>query len=284
MSMTTNVTSPRYLHDDPTVGIPVAHTYFDQLGLAEGDADYDPNIQDSDGLVSYIVATSNPVPDALKVLYNEIKPVMEGLSNVVVSAILKQTGTDPKKQHDPSMWRGPMQAMTKAFCGGFSRTAKHYHQSVRGVDVATKFLNILLDAVISEGAALADFRQFLESQGETMRAEISGGQNSYLYANVAITHELFQGTDGTWIYVPKFKSYFTQFNQETFKLTSSCASYDSFKFNFDLDVMTGAFMVASWQDSQEFRDQVEDFIRKFQKVNIEDSSNYFNGIFESTQA
>lgn len=275
--------SPDYLQDDPTNGIKIAHAYFDQIGLAKTTGEYDPNIQDSDGLVSYIVATSNPVPEEMKSLYQEISPIMEGLSNVVVSAILKQAGTDPVKQHDPGTWRGPMQAMTKAFCGGFSETTKHYDQRIRGVDVATKFINILIDAVVSEGAALADFKKFLESQGETMRTEVSQGQNSYLYANIAITHEIFQASDGTWIYVPKFKSYFTQFNQETFKLTSACASYDSFKFYFDLDVMTGAFMVSSWKNSAEFRKQVNEFIEKFRKTNIADSSNYFDGIFDSKQ-
>ncbi|EGR0686886.1 hypothetical protein ND925_06525 [Vibrio diabolicus] len=277
-----NPIDPAYLTDDHSKKITLAHSYFESIGVDQfKEGELDPNIQDSDGLVSYMVATSNPVPDEISKLYDEIAPIMEGLSNVVVSAILKQAGTDTEKKHDPATWRGPMQAMMKAFCSGFSETSKSYNQKVKGVEIANKFINIVLDAIVSEGAALNDFRKFLESQGETMRTEISAGANTYLYANVAIAHEIFQATDGRWIYVPKFKSYFTQFTQETFKITAGCASYDSFDFNFDLDIMTGAFMVNNWSSSEDFRKRTKEFIDRFQKANIADSSNYFDGIFES---
>lgn len=281
MSKIIGATSSLYLFDDPTERIRSAHNYFDSLGISDVAANLDPNIQDSDGLVSYIAATTNPVPSKMKKLYEEIKPVMEGLTNVVVSSILTKAGTDPAKQHDPDVWREPIQYMTKAFCGGFSEATKHYDQKIRGVEIATKFINILIDAVINQGAALADFTKFLQSQGETMRTQISEGQNSYLYACVSIVHEIFEAPDKTFIYVPKFKSYFTQFTQKTFKISSACASYDSFEFNFDLDIMTGAFMVSSWENSETFRKHVTDFIERFQKTNIEDSANYFDGIFNS---
>ncbi|HYE75898.1 MAG TPA: hypothetical protein VEF04_21315, partial [Blastocatellia bacterium] len=146
--------SNRFLQDDPTALIKQASSYFDSLGLADVQAgDLDPNIQDSDGLVSYVVASTNPPPKEIKELYEEVAPVMEGLTNVVVSAILKQAGTDDAKKHDPKLWEAPMQAMTKAFCAGFSQEKKQYNQQIRGVEVSTKFLNILIDAVVSEGTA-----------------------------------------------------------------------------------------------------------------------------------
>lgn len=283
-SMPSKAASFRYHHSNPALSllIPEAHSYFDSLGLAELGG-LDPNMQDSDGLVSYIVASSNPPPQEIKDLYDQIAPVMEGLTNVVTSAVIKQAGTDDTKKHDPATWKAPMQAMTKAFCAGFSVEEKQYNKTVRGVEVATSFINILIEAAVSQGAALASFAKFLESQGETMRLQASDEGDHYLYACVSIVHEIFQAADGRWIYVPKFKSYFTKFSRETFKLTAGCVSYTEYKFKFDLQVMTGAFMVESWKNFPSFRTAVRDFIDKFQKANIKDSENYFDGIFNSSQ-
>ena len=282
--------SPDSQIDDPEERIDAAFRQFDTIiqpldtaGMRTAEAELNPNIQDSDGLVTYIVASTNPPPPHMVELYDELRPVMEGLTNVVVTAVLKQAGADSKKLHDPAVWRVPMQAMVKAFCSGFSQTTRSYNERVRGVQVATKFINILIEAVVHQGAALKDFTRFLESQGEAIQGEVAKGKSSYLYAAVSIAHELFQATDGRWIYVPKFKSYFTQFSQETLAITSSCGSYKDFRFKFDLDIMAGAFMVASWENVPKFRSSVRDFIDRFQQTNIEDSTNYFDGIFESAR-
>jgi hypothetical protein len=278
--------SGNYLIDDPKPSIEKAHEYFSGLKGPEFKAGpFDPNIQDQDGLVSYLVASTNPPPTEIQKLYDEIAPVMEGLTNVVVSAILKIAGDDESKKHDPSVWRDPFQAMAKAFCGGFSQESKSYQQQVRGVEVASKMINIITDAVVNTGSAVfKGFVDFLTSQGEVIKAEISGTNNDYLYAAVTIVHEIFEASDGRFIYVPKFKSYFTKFNQETLKISTSCGSYNQYKFNFDLQIMTGAFMVNTWQSDKDFQTQVKDFIKKFQEANIQDSTNYFEGVFNSNQS
>jgi hypothetical protein len=277
-----NATHPRHMHDDPLTLVATAHDYFDSLGLAES-GELNPNMQDGDGLVSFICGTTNPPEPVLK-LYDEVKPVVEGLTNVVVSAVLKQAGMDDKKKHDPLIWRGPMEAMMKGFCSTYSEAKQGYDQQVYGVEIATKFINIILDAVVAQGAALKDFTKFLQQQGDTMRTEISIGQKSYNYACVSIVHEIFGTPTGRYVYVPKFKSYFTRFTQDTFKVTSACASVDSFRFKFDLSIVTGGFMVETFQSNPDFRKKVQDFIDKFQKTNIADSENYFDRIFDSESA
>ena len=281
--------SPDYQYDDINPQVETAFEYFALIsgpapGARVAAAPLNPNIADSDGLVSYIVASANKPPKHMQSLYDEIRPVMEGLTNVVVSAVIKKAGAVTAKKHDPATWRDPMQAMMKAFCSGFSQTTRSYDQRVRGVEVATKIINILIEAVVSHGAALADFTKFLESQGKTINGALSKEKSSYLYAAVSIVHEIFETAAGTWVYVPKFKSYFTQFTQETRKITTSCASAADFRFKFDLDIMTGAFMVSSWTSVPSFRQSVEDFIARFQQTNIKDSTNYFDSIFESSLA
>jgi Virulence factor Evf len=283
-TMTSKAASFRHHYSNRALSplIEEGHSYFDSLGLAMSEK-LDPTIQDSDGLVSYIVASSNPPPKEIEELYKQIAPIMEGLTNVVISAVIKQAGTDDKKKHDPLIWKASMNAMCKAFCGGFSTESQKYNKTVKGLEIATSVINILMTAAVSQGAALGSFVKFLQSQGETMRLQVSGEGDRYQYASVSIVHEIFQASDGRWIYVPKFKSYFTQFSRETFKVTAGCGSYESFEFNFDLQVMTGAFMVENWKNFPSFRNEVQSFINKFQKANIKDSENYFDGIFNSTQ-
>ena len=276
------ITQSGFTVDDPTPRIQESSAYFDQLGLAEVEEDFDPNIQDGDGLVSYIVASTNPPPSEIRNLYDEIVPVMEGLSNVIVSALLKTAGSDDEKKHDPNIWEAPFKSVASAFCSGFSSEKKGYNQVVRGVEVASKVINIITDAVVGTNSAVfKGFVDFLESQGETIRLETSSRKENYQYSAVTIIHEIFEAVDGRWIYVPKLKSYFTEFTSETLKISSSCSSYTKYKFDFDLRVLTGAFQVGSWQSSKEFQDLTHEFIDKYRKTNIQESENFFDGIFNS---
>ncbi len=285
MNTILNHMSPVYLKDDPTVDVKAADQFFSGLGVFDKRMGLvgamDPDIQDSDGLVTYVVATTNPPPPEIVSLYNEIKPVMEGLTNAVVSAILKVAGNDKKKLHDPAGWREPLKMVTKAFCSGFSETSQHYSQRIMGVELAEKFMNVLMNAVVSNCTALGSFANFLKGQGDAIRAEITTDHTSFNYACVSIIHEILQAPNGSWAYVPKFKSYFTSFNQNNLKVASSCASAKHVHLDFDLNVMTGAFMVESWSHSSDFQQQTKAFIAKFQKLNVAESTNYFEGIFDS---
>lgn len=284
--MSYNTVSFRHLQDNPNSLIQEADSYFeslfDSLELAVS-GELDPNIQDSVGLVSYIVASTNPPPPEIKRLYDEIAPIMEGLIDVVVSAVLKSAGNDDQKKHDPAIWQPPINAIFKSFCGGVSVGKKFYDQKIVGVEIATKYLNILIGAAVSQGAAWQSFGTYLLSEGETIRFQASGKENGYLYASISIVHNIFQAKDGKWLYVPSFNIYFTKFSRETFKLTRACNSIDQFRFKFDFDVMIGNFMVANWHKSPDFQEKVSDFIKKYKKTSIKGSENYFEGIFESTQ-
>lgn len=284
--MSYHAASFRHLQDNFNFSIQEADLYFESLADSIGlgmPKELDPNIQDSGGLVSYIVASTNPPPPQIKELYDEIVPVMEGLIDVVVSAVLKSAGNDDPKKHDPSSWKTPMEMMMSLFCGGRSQGTQFYDHEIVGVEVPSKFLNILIEEVVSQGAALDSFAKFLQSQGETMRAEASGKGNGYLYAIVSIVHKIFQAADGRWLYGPEFKICFTKFSRETFKLTNACASSKQFRFQFDLEIISGVFMVETWKTNLEFQKLVREFINKYKQTSIKDSENYFEEIFESIQ-
>lgn len=259
------------------------HQYFTDLGLAERAKEKpDPTIQDTDGLVSYVNASTNQPPQKLMDEWRKISAILEGFTGIVVAAVLELAGGDTAKKHDPATWNGPLNAIVKAFFGPYKDDAQKLDKEVVGVEVATQFIEILLAAAVTGGAgALPAFEKFLQSQGESMRIEAGGSGAHYKYACIGMAHELFEIEPGNWLYVPKLKYYFTQFDQETWKVTSGCVSAQHFKFHFELRNLAAAFRLEYWRQNDWFKKEVDDFIAKYTKANIKDSTNYFDGVFDS---
>lgn len=257
-----------------------AEAYWDSLDL--GQDPYNPNIADTDGLVTYINATTNNPPPELVKLRQDMSRVLEGLVGIVAAAVLKAAGSDDKAKHNPDLWTTPMEKGLAPFMGGFSSEVTSYDRTVVGIEIATQFLNILIDAVSGQGGQLAAFKSFLTSQGETMRIYGGSSAESYQYACVGIVHELFQVEDGEWVYVPKIRAYFTAFTKETWSVNIGCASAQKFHFSFLVQKFVTPFKLQTWQEEDWFREEVDAFIKKYTKAEIDQSANYFDGIFEST--
>jgi hypothetical protein len=276
--MTTTTLAPTLTRDEMKLAIREAGGYFDSLHMA---AAYDPNIADKDGLVSYVNGTSNPPPPELVKERTEVSRVLEGLCSVVTSAVLAKSGADDAKKHDPTLWTEPIQRGMGPFISGYSREEVTYKRKVRGVEVATQFLNILIDAVSGDGGALNSFKKFLTDQGKTIGIQGSNTQEGYKYACIGMVHEVFQIEGGQWIYAPKIRLYFTSFTRSTFKISAACASYEEIDFDFQVEKIVAPFRIETWRQDPVFRKQVDDFITKYNKANIDRSENYFDGIFDS---
>lgn len=276
----TTALAPGLNQDEFQLVLNDAQAYLDGLRLADG---LDPNIADKDGLVTYINGSSNPPPPELVEERNKIAVVLEGLCSIVTAAVLTKAQGESQK-HDPAVWSEPLRRGLAPFISGYSDEQVKYQRTVRGVDVATQFLNILMAAVIEPGGALLSFKNFLAGQGQTIGLKGEGTKEGYKYACIGMVHEIFQIENGQWIYVPKIRMYFTSFNRETFKLSSACASYEDFKFDFQVQKLVAAFRIETWRQDEGFRKQVDDFIKKYTKLNIDQSENYFDGIFESKGA
>ena len=208
--------------------------------------------------------------------------MLEGLCNVVTSAVLAQAGADPAKRHESDLWAGPVEKGLKPFISGYASEEVEYRRDVRGVDVALQFLNILISAAGQAGGALTGFQAFLADQGKTISLQGSNTQEGYKYACIGMVHEVFQIEGDQWVYTPKIRMLFTRFTRETFRISTSCASYQQMKFNFEVRKIIAPFRIETWRQDEEFRGQVDAFIKKYTKVAIEESENYFDGIFNST--
>jgi hypothetical protein len=280
--MTTALT-PTLTSEEFSLALHEAYAYLDNLGLdGRVAADFDPDIADKDGLVTYINGTSNPPPPELVEERKKVSVVLEGLCSVVTSAVLAKAGTDEAQKHNPDLWADPVRYGLAPFISGYASEEVQYRRTVRGVDVATQFLNILIDAVTQAGGALDSFKNFLAGQGKTIGLKGENTQEGYKYACIGMVHEVFQiEGDGPWVYVPKIRMYFTHFTRETFKISAGCASYSDFKFDFQVRKIVAPFRVETWRQDEEFRNQVNAFIKKYTKLSIDQSENYFDGIFSS---
>lgn len=260
--------------------------YFRSLGLGSSSSTtvYDPTISDSNGLVSYLNATTNEPPPELVEERREISAVLEGLTGIVVAAVLETAGQDDKAKHDPGLWEAPIRYGLSGFTSGMSVETVTYQRRVRGVDVATEFLNILMNAVTDAGAALTGFRNFIQSQGDTMGVEGKDTEEGYRYACLGIVHEIFQISDDEWIYMPKIRGCFTSFDTETFKINAGCFSYHEFDFNFKVETIVAPFRIETWRRDPEFRKDVDNFIKELTGAKIDQSRNYFKDIFKARPA
>jgi hypothetical protein len=243
--------------------------------------EYDPNIADSDGLVTYINGTTNAPPPELVKERQEISVVLEGLVGIVTAAVLQSAGEDAAAKHKPKLWEDPIKYGLGPFISGYTSSATTYKREVVGVEIATQFLNILIDAVTEEGGALASFRKFLTDQGETIRIQGEKTEEGYRYACIGLVHEIFQVENQQWIYVPKIRMYFTSFTRETFKVSSACVSVEKVRFDFAVEKFVAPFKIETWRRDSDFREQVDKFIKDFSKAQIKQSTNYFDGIFKS---
>ncbi|HEY3506470.1 MAG TPA: hypothetical protein VGN37_27235 [Actinocatenispora sp.] len=277
----TSILTPEHTADERKLAILQASSYLDSLNMA---GEYDPNIADKDGLVTYINATTNEPPPELIEERKKVSQILEGLTGIVTAAVLATAGEDDKAKHRPDLWKDPVMYGLSPFISGYQSETTEYHRTVQGVEVATQFLNILMAAVVDQGAALSAFAKFLEGQGATIKLKGSNTEEGYKYACIGMVHELFQVENEEWIYTPKIRMYFTEFTRKTFNITSSCASYQKISFDFKVQKFVVPFKIETWRQDQGFRTQVDDFIKKYTKAQIGRSENYFDKVFQSSPA
>jgi hypothetical protein len=258
-----------------------SESFLMNLGLHQLGEAPNPNIVDKDGLVTYLNASTNPPPAKLLETQKKVSAAMEGLTGIVVAAVLKIANGDDKKKHDPKLWNMVFEKAIQPFFGAYSNSKEEYHKDVKGVEVATNFINFLLNAVVSQGPALAGLTRFLSSQGESIRIQAGKEGDGYEYAVVSIIHEIYQRGEDDWVYIPKIKFYFTSFTRQNYTITSSCASYNHFKMDFELVAVTAAFQINKWEQDKAWRDRLNAFIDKYTKAKIDESENYLDSIFDS---
>lgn len=245
--------------------------------------DLNPTIEDSQGFVSYIMPVANQAPPELMDDVRVLGGKLQSLIGIVTAAVLTIAEGDIEKLHQYATWAEPFKQIGIAWFSQFGASDRSEHKEIEGVEVSTQFIQIIMDAVVDEGAAMASFAKFLKSQGDSMRLQVEDSGEGYKYASLSIVHEVFQLPDQTWEYVPKLRCLWTEFTKDTFEITSGCGSVDRYRFDFDAKQMTGVFNYQQWRGDLEYRKKLDNFIEDLQDAQIGRSKNYFETVFKSKQ-
>ena len=270
-----------YLHEYEPDIIARHHAYFGELTTLPT-ADIDPNIADRFGLVSYPDLTTNPPPNDLKKLYDELSIVLRGLVGILTSAVVTKAGSHLEKRHHPDLWIDALSRGLGAFFGATSEGTEPYDQEIVGRQIAEKVLTILTRATVQEDRAYRDFNGFLAQQGQEARAKAGNRKAGYRYGTVEMLHEITGSTASGWVYHPRVSLRFTEFTDTTFPLTSACTSRRRFRFRFRVRHYTASFKKDTWRSEPAFRQTVRRFIKDYNKTDIPRSKNYHRGVFTST--
>lgn len=151
-------------------------------------------------------------------------------------------------------------------------TSQEYSQTIRGVELATSFLETIF-GVISGGPLLAAFRAFLRGQGQKIEVRVNRGRQRVRVGVIAVVLVLDDTEPATL--KPMLKGYFADFDQKQQKVYTSCGSFDTFDFTFSYQTAACIFNYRSLENPL-IRDDFDRFIRSTQIDDIGRSSNFFN--------
>jgi hypothetical protein len=235
---------------------------------------------DKDGLVEFICGVELLEDPIISAKLVELKSLLISITTVVTAYINKYAAAYGQEyKTDADLWA---KALSHIPLMGPSKVDQQtYSRKMRGVEIAGDFINLVLDIASGEGNALNNFKSFLEKQGNSLRAGIEENHDFYKTITVGIAVEV--GEIGSQIvYYPKIKLYRVNFDRETSKFSSSCASYEEVTIHFDYIYGVGIFDYESL-NNPDIKADFDKFITGQQKAQIEDATTFFNEEFEPKQ-
>lgn len=232
---------------------------------------------DKDGLVEFIVA--NELLDDPAVMANlaEQKAYLIAITSVVTAYINRYAEAYGEQyKTDADLWA---RALSKIPLMGPSKIDQQsYSRHIKGLSIATDFINFIMDVVVSQGTtALASFNKFLQKQGNAIRFGVENNKDFYKTITVGVTVEVFK-VGNELVYVPKIKQYRVNFDRQNSKFTSACASAEFVDIYFNYLYAANVFDYEALKDPEIKRD-FDNFIQKQRKAQIEEADTFFNDDF-----
>jgi hypothetical protein len=228
---------------------------------------------DQDGLINIILA--NPVvPPELQRLLEEQQQNLIDLVGVGTRYIRKQTEVDPNKKYDVALWQQVFNHLP--LMGPSKFTKQTFSRQVRGIEIATAFMTHLLNAVVlGQGAALKEFAEFLQGQGEAIRLGTERNQDGFTMGSIGIILETMEVAGKTQL-LPKIKANFVEFTRQNYQFTAMCVKRERVNINFVSETAVSLFNYKALE-KQDVKEAFDRFIGKTQKDDITDADNFFNG-------
>ncbi|MNO27530.1 hypothetical protein D3C76_174080 [compost metagenome] len=232
---------------------------------------------DKDGLVEFIVANELLDDPAVMARLAEQKAYLIAITSVVTAYINRYAEAYGEQyKTDADLWA---RALSKIPLMGPSKIDQQsYSRHIKGLSIATDFINFIMDVVVSQGTtALASFNKFLQKQGDAIRFGVENNKDFYKTITVGITVEVFK-VGSELVYVPKIKQYRVNFDRQNSKFTSACASAEFVDIHFNYLYAANVFDYEALKDPEIKRD-FNNFIQKQRKAQIEEADTFFNDDF-----
>ncbi|MBV7470377.1 hypothetical protein [Aeromonas sp. sif0611] len=232
---------------------------------------------DKDGLVEFIVANELLDDPAVMAKLAEQKAYLIAITSVVTAYINRYAEAYGEQyKTDADLWA---RALSKIPLMGPSKIDQQsYSRHIKGLSIATDFINFIMDVVVSQGTtALASFNKFLQKQGDAIRFGMENNKDFYKTITVGVTVEVFK-VGNELVYVPKIKQYRVNFDRQNSKFTSACASAEFVDIHFNYLYAANVFDYEALKDPEIKRD-FDSFIQKQRKAQIEEADTFFNDDF-----
>ncbi|MDM5077073.1 hypothetical protein OB931_11910 [Aeromonas media] len=232
---------------------------------------------DKDGLVEFIVANELLDDPAVMARLAEQKAYLIAITSVVTAYINRYAEAYGEQyKTDADLWA---RALSKIPLMGPSKIDQQsYSRHIKGLSIATDFINFIMDVVVSQGTtALASFNKFLQKQGDAIRFGVENNKDFYKTITVGVTVEVFK-VGNELVYVPKIKQYRVNFDRQNSKFTSACASAEFVDIHFNYLYAANVFDYEALKDPEIKRD-FDSFIQKQRKAQIEKADTFFNDDF-----
>ncbi|MDX7845766.1 hypothetical protein [Aeromonas caviae] len=232
---------------------------------------------DKDGLVEFIVANELLDDPTVMAKLAEQKAYLIAITSVVTAYINRYAEAYGEQyKTDADLWA---RALSKIPLMGPSKIDQQsYSRHIKGLSIATDFINFIMDVVVSQGTtALASFNKFLQKQGDAIRFGVENNKDFYKTITVGVTVEVFK-VGNELVYVPKIKQYRVNFDRQNSKFTSACASAEFVDIYFNYLYAANVFDYEALKDPEIKRD-FDNFIQKQRKAQIEEADTFFNDDF-----
>lgn len=277
-------------------GIAAAHEFFEPIRLWKGPltdslldalADAPPVNPTSSsifttgasGLAACILAEQQVSPDVQKVLDTQ-KQNLTDLTGVASAYVRSQANTqkNPNLVYDTDLWQQVYNNLPLMAESQFVQQT--YDETMRGVEVATSFIELILGFATGAGPALDAFATFLGGLGSSIKAGVKTTGQAYHSATIGIVLETQVVGNETQV-VPSLKAYFVDFTESETTVYSSCGSYDSFSMSFQYRFAQSVFNYGALADPDVSK-QFNAFIHGTPVDDITNAQNFFGNKFPKT--
>lgn len=240
-------------------------------------ADNDNPYADKDGLIEFIIG--NELIDDEKVMQKleTLKGYLVALTSVVTDYINRYAQANGAiYKTDAELWAKAMSMLP--LMGPSKVDTQSYSRHIKGVTIATEFVEFLLDIVTQDGsAALNRFSDFLKKQGDALKFGVESNKDYYNTITIGVSIEVMK-IGKKIVYVPKIKQYKVKFDRANSKWSGACVSYEYVDINFDYLYNANVFNYEAL-DNKDTKKEFDNFINAAQKAQIDKASTFFNADF-----